>query len=62
VIYVLDPTPESAFVITAYEMAAKTLAAYRRRLLQEGTMKKRPNRFPLGWNGARVARVLAHYR
>jgi hypothetical protein len=24
-------------------------------------MKKRTNKFPLGWNAARVARVLAHY-
>ena len=24
-------------------------------------MKKHPNRFPRGWNAARVARVIAHY-
>jgi hypothetical protein len=31
VIYVPDPEPESVFVITAYELAGKPLAAYRRR-------------------------------
>ena len=31
VIYVPDPEPDSAFVITAYELRGKPLAAYRRR-------------------------------
>lgn len=31
VIYVLDPEPDSVFVITAYELRGKPLAAYRRR-------------------------------
>ena len=31
VIYVLDPQPNSAFVITAYELGGKPLIAYRRR-------------------------------
>lgn len=31
VIYVPDPEPDSFFVITAYELRAKPLAAYRRR-------------------------------
>jgi hypothetical protein len=31
VIYVPDPNPESVFVITAYELKGKPLAAYRRR-------------------------------
>lgn len=31
VIYVPDPDPESVFVITAYELRGKPLAAYRRR-------------------------------
>jgi hypothetical protein len=31
VIYVLDPEPDSVFVITAYELAGKPLKAYRRR-------------------------------
>ena len=31
VIYVPDPDPESVFVITAYELKGKPLAAYRRR-------------------------------
>lgn len=31
VIYVLDPEPNSVFVITAYELQGKPLIAYRRR-------------------------------
>ncbi len=31
VVYVPDPEPESVFVITAYELRGKPLAAYRRR-------------------------------
>ncbi len=31
VIYIPDPEPDSVFVITAYELAGKPLAAYRRR-------------------------------
>lgn len=31
VIYVRDPEPDSVFVITAYELDGKPLAAYRRR-------------------------------
>ena len=31
VIYVLDPIPQSVFVITAYELTGKPLKAYRRR-------------------------------
>jgi len=31
VIYVPDPEPESAFVITAYDLKGKPLAAYKRR-------------------------------
>ena len=31
VIYVPDPQPESVFVVTAYEMTGKLIAAYRRR-------------------------------
>lgn len=31
VIYVPDPAPHSVFVITAYELAGKALAAFRRR-------------------------------
>jgi hypothetical protein len=36
VIYVPDPKPESMFVITAYEMTGKPLAAYRRRRKRKG--------------------------
>jgi hypothetical protein len=32
VIYVADPEPESTFIITAYELTGKPLAAFRRRL------------------------------
>lgn len=31
VIYIPDPEPDSVFVITAYELTGKPLAAYRRR-------------------------------
>jgi hypothetical protein len=31
VIYVMDPVPDSVFVITAYELRGKPLAAFRRR-------------------------------
>lgn len=31
IIYVPDPEPDSVFVITAYELRGKALAAYRRR-------------------------------
>ena len=31
VIYVTDPEPDSVFVITAYELTGKALAAYRKR-------------------------------
>ena len=36
VIYVADPEPESIFVITAYELTGKPLAAYRRRRRRKG--------------------------
>ena len=36
VIYVADPEPDSVFVITAYELRGKPLAAYRRRLRRRG--------------------------
>ena len=36
VIYVPDPIPESLFVITAYELTGKPLAAYRRRRKKKG--------------------------
>lgn len=31
VVYVPDPEPDSVFVVTAYELSGKPLAAYRRR-------------------------------
>jgi len=36
VIYVPDPEPASIFVITAYELRGKPLAAYRRRQRRKG--------------------------
>jgi hypothetical protein len=36
VIYVPDPEPDSVFVITAYELRGKALAAYRRRRRRKG--------------------------
>ena len=36
VIYVPDPEPGSVFVITAYELTGKPLAAYRRRRRKKG--------------------------
>ncbi len=36
VIYVPDPEPDSIFVITAYELKGKPLAAYRRRRHRRG--------------------------
>ena len=36
VIYVPDPEPESVFVITAYDLKGKPLAAYRRRRRRKG--------------------------
>jgi hypothetical protein len=36
VIYVLDPEPESLYVITAYELRGKPLTAYRRRQRRKG--------------------------
>ena len=36
VIYVPDPEPESNFVITAYELKGKPLAAYKRRRKRKG--------------------------
>lgn len=36
VIYVPDPEPDSAFVITAYDLKGKPLAAYRNRRKRKG--------------------------
>lgn len=37
IVYVPDPEPDSVFVITAYELMGKPLAAYRRRRRRRGT-------------------------
>ena len=37
VIYARDPEPDSVFVITAYEIRGKALAAYRRRRRKKAT-------------------------
>jgi len=36
VIYVPDPEPGSVFVVTAYELSGRPLAAYRRRMRRKG--------------------------
>ena len=36
VVYVRDPEPDSVFVITAYELTGKPLAAHRRRMRRRG--------------------------
>ncbi len=36
VIYAPDPEPDSVFVVSAYDLQGKPLAAYRRRLRQKG--------------------------
>ncbi len=36
VIYVPDPEPDSVFVVTAFELRGKPLAAYRRRMKRRG--------------------------
>ena len=57
VIYVPDPEPSTAFVVTAYPLAPKPLNLAPK---AEETSMKRP-RFPPGWDEARVRRVLEHY-
>lgn len=37
VVYVPDPKPDSVFVITAYEVTGKPLAAYKRRMRRRRT-------------------------
>jgi len=37
VMYVPDPEPQSVFVVTAYELRGRPLAAYRRRRRRRGT-------------------------
>jgi len=39
VIYVPDPEPDSIFVVTAYELMPKALAAYKRRRKKKGSSK-----------------------
>ena len=63
VIYVPDPAPGSVFVITAYRTrreGPEGIAAAAEAAITEEAMKKQ-NRFPQGWNEARVQRLLAHY-
>ena len=36
VIYVLDPEPDSIFIVTAYELTPKALTAYKRRRNKKG--------------------------
>ena len=56
VIYVPDPVPDSAFVITGYDLGPKALkgASAAKEEMKQPT-------FPEGWDEERVRRVLAHY-
>jgi hypothetical protein len=63
VIYVPEPAPESAFVITAFTLEGTPLKAYEwRQKARAG--RSRPvttDRYPRGWNGERVQSVLSRY-
>ena len=56
VVYVQEVGSRSLFVITAYELRGKALAAFRRRRRE---MSK--TQFPPGWDDERVRVVLDHY-
>jgi hypothetical protein len=58
VIYVADPAPDSVFVITAYELGPKGQAGH---TPQEKEETMTTERYPRGWNKAKVQRVLEHY-
>jgi hypothetical protein len=63
VIYVPDPTPGFGFChygVRARREGSEGFATAPEVLKTEEAMKKR-NRFPPGWNDARVQQVLAHY-
>jgi hypothetical protein len=60
VIYVCDPKPDGVFVITAYTLEGQTTRGIQTTHEEETQMKKL-NRFPKGWNEARVQEVLEHY-
>jgi len=61
VIYVPEPAPQSAFVITAFTLEGTPLRAYewRRKARRNGPVTM--DRYPRGWNGERVQRVLSRY-
>lgn len=60
VIFVPDPDRHEVFVITAYDLRGKPLAAYRRRRRQrQRTMKA--NKFSHGWDANRVRELLNRY-
>ena len=54
-----DREPGSVFVITAYDLGPKAKHALRRR--RRKRFMKKQNKFPPGWDEARVRRVLEHY-
>jgi CBS domain-containing protein len=58
VIYVPDSEPGGVFVITAYDLVGKPLAAFRRPA-GKSTMSR--NQFPVGWDEEKVRRVLAYH-
>ena len=59
VIFVPDPEPGSVFVITAYELRGCAAGHFPPPETQETAMTQ--NRFPPGWDEARVQRTLAYY-
>ena len=56
-----DAEPGSIFVITAYELRGQTACGLSPAAEEQTAMKRSRNRFPSGWNEARVRRVLEHY-
>ena len=60
VIYVPEPAPQSAFVITAFTLEGTPLRAYQwRRKARDRRLTI--DRYPRGWNEERVQRVLSRY-
>jgi hypothetical protein len=60
VIYVPEPVPQSAFVITAFTLEGTPLRAYQwRRKARDRRLTI--DRYPRGWNEERVQRVLSRY-
>jgi hypothetical protein len=61
VIYVPEPDPQSAFVITAFTLEGTPLRAYQWRRKAGRSRPVTTDKYPHGWNGERVERVLSRY-